>query len=143
MPLMVTIQPWLFITTSWSRQYDFNLVCHPTWKKSPGGIRTRDSDHDSRTYTHSRPLGYGPAFKRREVLVEEKLFFYNISLESVKFCSSLYESILWRHTWICKKLIQLCLSAESTLKDRNFISYSSSCWLPGLSTLTFIKVSIS
>ena len=48
---------------NWSKQYDFNLVCHPTWKKmSPGGIQTRDPDHESRTYTRSRPLGYGPAF---------------------------------------------------------------------------------
>ena len=29
---MVAIQPWVFITTCWSRQYDFNLVCHPTPK---------------------------------------------------------------------------------------------------------------
>ena len=33
MPLMITIQPWVFITTCWSRQYDFNLVHHPTPEK--------------------------------------------------------------------------------------------------------------
>ena len=32
MPLMVTIQPWVFITMYWSKQYDFNLVRHPTPK---------------------------------------------------------------------------------------------------------------
>ena len=49
MPLWVTIQPWVFITMCWSRQYGFNLVCYPrlmknqkieNWKskieKSPG-----------------------------------------------------------------------------------------------------------
>ena len=30
---MVKIQPWVFITMCWSRQYDFNLVRHPTPKK--------------------------------------------------------------------------------------------------------------
>ena len=29
---MVTIQPWICITMCWSRQYDFNLVRHPTLK---------------------------------------------------------------------------------------------------------------
>ena len=33
MPLMVTIQQWVFITTCRSRQYDFNLVHHPTPEK--------------------------------------------------------------------------------------------------------------
>ena len=33
MPLMVTIQPWVFIITCWSRQRDFNLVHHPTPEK--------------------------------------------------------------------------------------------------------------
>ena len=33
MPLMVTIQPWVFVTTCWSSQYDFNLVHHPTPQK--------------------------------------------------------------------------------------------------------------
>ena len=35
MPLMVTIQPWVFIAMCWNRQFDFNIVCHPTWKKHP------------------------------------------------------------------------------------------------------------
>ena len=29
-------------------------------KTSPGGIRTKDPDRESRTYTRSRLLGYGP-----------------------------------------------------------------------------------
>ena len=72
---MVTIQPWVFITASWSRQYDFNLVHHPTSehifffrKKSPGGIWTLDPDLESRTYSHSRPLGYGPAMRCWDVV---------------------------------------------------------------------------
>ena len=68
---MVTIQPWVFITTCWSRLYDFNLVHHPTPEKlffsysekmPPGWIWTWDSNHKFRTYTCSRPLGYGPVF---------------------------------------------------------------------------------
>ena len=51
--LFTNIFPWVFITMCWSRQYDFNLVHHPTpknefsysEKKSPGGIRTQDPDH--------------------------------------------------------------------------------------------------
>ena len=52
LPLMVTIQPWVFITKCWSRQYDFKLVRHPTPEKgikktSPGGIRPQDlPDHN-------------------------------------------------------------------------------------------------
>ena len=33
MTLMVTIQLWVFNTTCWSRQYDFNLVHHLTTEK--------------------------------------------------------------------------------------------------------------
>ena len=33
MPIMVTIQPWVFNTRGCSRQYDFNLVHHPTREK--------------------------------------------------------------------------------------------------------------
>ena len=71
MPLMVTIQPWVFITTCWSRQYDFNLVHHPTPEKriisfseknvhqvgfEPGTPTTNPER------TRSRPLGYGPTY---------------------------------------------------------------------------------
>ena len=38
---------------------------------SPGGIWTWDPDHESRTYTRFRKLGYGPAFNSRTFIIKK------------------------------------------------------------------------
>ena len=64
MPLWVTIQPWLFIITCWSRQYGFNLNRHPPltkntiYKSALARIRTQDLLLYSQSFWCSRPLCY-------------------------------------------------------------------------------------
>ena len=43
---MCMMSPWIFITTFWSRQYDFNFVCHcRDWSSGPRP-RSEHSKHD-------------------------------------------------------------------------------------------------
>ena len=105
MPFMVTIQPWVFITTCWSRQYDFNLVHHPTpeneifflfrTKKAPDRIWIQDPDHESRTYTRSRQLSYGRfghLFYGPLVLNIWFLFIWSSGFSLMTFLSHLWSS---------------------------------------------------
>ena len=63
---MVTIQPWVFIITCWSRQYNFNLVCHPF-------ARIRTQDLSSTNLIHDE---------------------WALSVKKLKFCNNLVSSFI-------------------------------------------------
>ena len=67
---MVTIQLWVLlphveVDNMTSTYFTIQLLKNKFFliqkKTSPCRIWTQDPDHESRTYTRSRPLGYGPA----------------------------------------------------------------------------------
>ena len=92
MPLMVTIQPWVFINICRSRQYDFNLVRHPTPKNEKfGGIRTRDPDHrkDIRELLSMIPVWFLVSFsfwKKYKILKCRNLNYFNLRDELQHYC---------------------------------------------------------
>ena len=55
---MVTIQPWIFITTCWSRQYDFNLVCHPCQDSNAGPRPWSENKYNALDRSAMDPLNY-------------------------------------------------------------------------------------
>ena len=52
-------------------------------KTSPGGIQTRDSNHESRMYTCSRPLGYGPISIEKND--SKQILLYNTIIINIKY----------------------------------------------------------